>query len=402
MKKASKQQVDQPDKSVKSNLAANHKGYESLKFKKLKAILLFAALFSALVTVLIGLLVAYLVYYPKRKNDNGVLNGAYLVSDHVGLFVVAMVFSSTIIAFTIFVVLISKKHLIIDDTTNFTKLASIGFVASFTDAIFVGSYVTTMGLNKAFKAKMIPSKMPGNMTIGYAPAQILESTIFSVVFDVNIVTLVVMTVACIIGGLFGSWVSKYVNNQIFRLFSGLSLFVFGIIMVLVHPNVAVIAQVARPTVGLVGWRLAIGILASFMLGIFSALGLGIFAPSLAILALLGLEFDAIAVIMSVGAAAMMPPAALKFIKDKNYDPKTVILFLTGGLWGCLICFLVIYLGIQVGAGIDWDTFKDVLKWIAIVVTFYCALMMLFDFAKIYRVHGWNEESSPKSSLRNQK
>ena len=252
MKKASKQQVDQPDKSVKSNLTANHKGYESLKFKKLKAILLFAALFSALVTVLIGLLVAYLVYYPKRKNDDGVLNGAYLVSDHVGLFVVAMVFSSTIIAFTIFVVLISKKHLIIDDTTNFTKLASIGFIASFTDAIFVGSYVTTMGLNKAFKAKMIPSKMPGNMTIGYAPAQILESTIFSVVFDVNIVTLVVMTVACIIGGLFGSWVSKYVNNQIFRLFSGLSLFIFGIIMVLVHPNVAVIAQVARPTVGLVG------------------------------------------------------------------------------------------------------------------------------------------------------
>lgn len=400
MKKASKQQVDQPDKSVKSNLTANHKGYESLKFKKLKAILLFAALFSALVTVLIGLLVAYLVYYPKRKNDDGVLNGAYLVSDHVGLFVVAMVFSSTIIAFTIFVVLISKKHLIIDDTTNFTKLASIGFIASFTDAIFVGSYVTTMGLNKAFKAKMIPSKMPGNMTIGYAPAQILESTIFSVVFDVNIVTLVVMTVACIIGGLFGSWVSKYVNNQIFRLFSGLSLFIFGIIMVLVHPNVAVIAQVARPTVGLVGWRLAIGILAYFILGIFSALGLGIFAPSLAILALLGLEFDAIAVIMSVGAAAMMPPAALKFIKDKNYDPKTVILFLTGGLWGCLICFLVIYLGIQVGAGIDWDTFKDVLKWIAIVVTFYCALMMLFDFAKIYRVHGWNEESSSKSSPRN--
>jgi len=102
-------------------------------------------------------------------------------------------------------------------------------------------------------------------------------------------------------------------------------------MILVHPNIAVIAQVAYPTVKLVGWRLAIGIIAYFILGIFSALGLGIFAPSLAILALLGLEFDAIAVIMSVGAAAMMPPAAIKFIKDKNYDPKTVILFLTGGL-----------------------------------------------------------------------
>jgi|GEM_PF-1051924 len=252
MKKASNQQVRQPDKSGKANLASNHEGYKLLKFKKLKAILLFAALLSALVTVLIGLLVAYLVYYPKRKNENGILNGTYLVSDHIGLFTVAMVFSATIIAFTIFVVLTAKKYLIIDDATNLTKLASIGFIASFTDAIFVGSYVTTMGLNKAFKAKMVPSKMPGNMTIGYAPAQILESTIFSVVFDVNIITLVVMTVACILGGLFGSWVSKYVNNQIFRLFSGLSLFIFGIIMVLVHPNVAVIAQVAHPTVRLVG------------------------------------------------------------------------------------------------------------------------------------------------------
>lgn len=402
MKKKSNQQIHQPDEFAKSNLISSHEGYESLKFKKLKAILLIAALLSSLATVLIGLLVAYLVYYPKRKNEAGVLNGAYLVSDHIGLFVVAMVFSATIVAFTILIVLTSKKQLIIDDTTNLAKLTSIGFIASFTDAIFVGSYVTTMGLNKAFKTKMVPSKMPGNMTIGYAPAQILESTIFSVVFDVDIVTLVVMMVACIIGGLVGSWVSKYVNNQIFRLFSGISLFIFGIIMILVHPNIAVIAQVAYPTVKLVGWRLAIGIIAYFILGIFSALGLGIFAPSLAILALLGLEFDAIAVIMSVGAAAMMPPAAIKFIKDKNYDPKTVILFLTGGLWGCLICFLVIYLGIQIGAGIDWDTFKDVLKWIAIVVTFYCSLMMLFDFVKIYGHHGWNEEGPPKSEQRNQK
>jgi len=206
MKKNSNQQIHQPDEFAKSNLISSHEGYESLKFKKLKAILLIAALLSSLTTVLIGLLVAYLVYYPKRKNEAGVLNGAYLVSDHIGLFVVAMVFSATIVAFTIFIVLTSKKQLIIDDndTTNLAKLTSIGFIASFTDAIFVGSYVTTMGLNKAFKTKMVPSKMPGNMTIGYAPAQILESTIFSVVFDVDIVTLVVMMVACIIGGLVGS------------------------------------------------------------------------------------------------------------------------------------------------------------------------------------------------------
>jgi len=204
MKKNSNQQIHQPDEFAKSNLISNHEGYESLKFKKLKAILLIAALLSSLATVLIGLLVAYLVYYPKRKNEAGVLNGAYLVSDHIGLFVVAMVFSATIVAFTILIVLTSKKQLIIDDTTNLAKLTSIGFIASFTDAIFVGSYVTTMGLNKAFKTKMVPSKMPGNMTIGYAPAQILESTIFSVVFDVDIVTLVVMMVACIIGGLVGS------------------------------------------------------------------------------------------------------------------------------------------------------------------------------------------------------
>jgi len=204
MKKKSNQQIHQPDEFAKSNLISSHEGYESLKFKKLKAILLIAALLSSLATVLIGLLVAYLVYYPKRKNEAGVLNGAYLVSDHIGLFVVAMVFSATIVAFTILIVLTSKKQLIIDDTTNLAKLTSIGFIASFTDAIFVGSYVTTMGLNKAFKTKMVPSKMPGNMTIGYAPAQILESTIFSVVFDVDIVTLVVMMVACIIGGLVGS------------------------------------------------------------------------------------------------------------------------------------------------------------------------------------------------------
>lgn len=123
-------------------------------------------------------------------------------------------------------------------------------------------------------------------------------------------------------------------------------------MILVHPNVGVIAVALNPTIGLSGWRLAVGIISYFILGIFSALGLGIFAPSLAILTLLGLDIGTIFTIMSVGAAAMMPPAAIKFIRDKNYDPKIVLLFAIGGVWGCLTSFLVVFLGIQVGAGID--------------------------------------------------
>lgn len=201
MKKKEKRQSKKPPVIVdhQINFLPEAASYKDPKLQKIKAFLLVFALSSSLITLLIGLIVNYLVYYPKRNDDQ-----AYLVSENVGPFTIAMIFSSIIIAFTIFLVITLKKYLVIDSTKDIAKLTSIGFIASFADTISVGSYGVTMGLNKAFKTKMVPSKMPGNMTIGYVPAQLLESTIFLGAFEFNVVTLLTMTAACVIGGLVGA------------------------------------------------------------------------------------------------------------------------------------------------------------------------------------------------------
>ncbi|ATG97219.1 sulfite exporter TauE/SafE family protein [Mesoplasma lactucae] len=361
------------------------------KMKHLKSFLLVGTLIAALTTTLIGLIVSLLYYVPGTSEPKW---EKYNIADHVGPFVIAMIFVGVIIAFTIALVLTAKKHLILDTKTGLASAGSIGFIASFTDVISVGSYGVTMGLNKPLKMNLKPKLMPGTLTVGYAVPQMLESTLFLVAFDVEIVTLITMMAICIVGGIVGSFIAKYVNSQVFRLIAGVMLFVFAILMILVHPQVGVIKAAADGigTSGLRGWRLAVGLIAYFFLGICSSLGLGIFAPSLAILALLGLSQTAILAIMSASASGMMPPAAIKYMKDKNYNLKDALMMTFGGVFGTLAAFLIIFVGIQVGGDVEMKTFYNVLKWIAVAVIFYCSFMMLFDFGKDFKKYGWNDDT----------
>ncbi|WP_004028141.1 hypothetical protein [Spiroplasma melliferum] len=75
----------------------------------------------------------------------------------------------------------------------------------------------------------------------------------------------------------------------------------------------------------------------------------------------------------------MPVGAFRFIKDQNYDIKIATSFTLGGSFGVIVSYLIVFVGIQNGLGLDKANFINVLNWIIIVVIWYTAGMMFYNY-----------------------
>jgi uncharacterized membrane protein YfcA len=117
--------------------------------------------------------------------------------------------------------------------------------------------------------------------------------------------------------------------------------------------------------GLSGGVLAFAVLANFVLGALMSLGIGLYAPCLMLVSLLGMNPIAAFPIMMASCACLMPVGSLEFIRERKYDRATAIGLAIGGIPGVLVAaFIVKSLPLQ------W------LYWLVVVVVLYAALLML--------------------------
>jgi uncharacterized membrane protein YfcA len=95
------------------------------------------------------------------------------------------------------------------------------------------------------------------------------------------------------------------------------------------------------------------------------LGVGLYAPCLIMLSLMGMNPIAAFPIMMGSCAFLMPVAGLRFIAARRYDARAAIGLAVGGIPGVLIAaFLVKRLPLE------W------LRWLVVVVVLYAAFTML--------------------------
>jgi uncharacterized membrane protein YfcA len=95
------------------------------------------------------------------------------------------------------------------------------------------------------------------------------------------------------------------------------------------------------------------------------LGIGLYAPCLMLVSLLGMNPIAAFPIMMASCACLMPVSSLKFIRERKYDRRTAIGLAIGGIPGVfLAAFVVKSLPLQ------W------LYWLVVVVVLYAAILML--------------------------
>ena len=111
----------------------------------------------------------------------------------------------------------------------------------------------------------------------------------------------------------------------------------------------------------------LAVIAHFILGALMTLGIGLYAPSLILLSLIGLNPRVAFPIMMGACAFLMPIASLRFLKTDRVVRDLAIGLMLGGVPGVLIAVYVV-------TSLPLQT----LRWGVVVVVLYAAIVMLRD------------------------
>ena len=119
-----------------------------------------------------------------------------------------------------------------------------------------------------------------------------------------------------------------------------------------------------------GAKLVIGLAGNFALGALMTLGIGLYAPCMILVGLLGMNAKAAFPIMMGSCAFLMPVSSAKFVTADSYSPRVALALGLGGVPAVLIAALVIK-----------DMPLEYVRWLVVGVVLIAATMMLRSAAK---------------------
>jgi len=117
--------------------------------------------------------------------------------------------------------------------------------------------------------------------------------------------------------------------------------------------------------GLEGARLAIGLTGNFILGVLMMLGIGLYAPCMILVSLLGMTPAAAFPIMMGSCAFLMPVSSVRFINTRTYDVRAALGLALGGVPAVLVAAYV-FTSLPIGA----------VRWLVVFVVVYTSINML--------------------------
>ena len=243
----------------------------------------------------------------------------------------------------------------------------IGAVTNFFDALGIGSFATTTAIFRFLKN--VPDRvLPGTLNVGHTLPTIAQAFIFVALIQVEMFTLVSMITAAVVGAWLGAGViAKWPRRRI-QWGMGIALLVAA--MIFAAQNLGLMPSGTEGTFALTGTRLYLGLAGNFMLGALMTLGIGLYAPCMILVALLGMNPTAAFPIMMGSCAFLMPVASLRFIKEKSYAFKAALGLAIGGIFGSLYAGLVV-------RSLDLKT----VKWLVIVVVLYASVTLLYSASR---------------------
>lgn len=247
----------------------------------------------------------------------------------------------------------------------------IGFVANFFDTLGISSFASTTAAFKLL-GRAPDEQIPGTLNVGHALPTIVQALIFIAVVDVEPLTLLAMIAAATAGAWFGVGFASRLPRRAIQVTMGLALLVAAALFIasLLH-----LMPGGGAALGLYGARLALAVCVTFGLGVLMMLGMGLYAPCLILVSLLGMNPLAAFPIMMGACAFLMPIGGARFVASGRYSLRASIGLTLGGVPAVLIAAYLVK-----SLPIDW------LRWMVVVVATYAAATMLMS--------AWREARSP--------
>lgn len=237
----------------------------------------------------------------------------------------------------------------------------LGAVTNFFDTLGIGSFAPTTAWMKL--RKMAPdSYFPAILNAGHALPTVAQALIFITLVQVDPVLLLSCIVASVAGAFVGAPMVQRSPIRLVQGVVGVALLIAAALYAMANLN---LMPVGGEAMSLPPILFGVAIVGHFIMGILMMFGIGLYAPSLVLLSILGLNPTAAFPIMMGSCAFLMPVSSLKFVKSERIDLRIVIGMALGGIPAVLLAaFVVQRLDVVI------------LRWLVVVVVLYASALLL--------------------------
>ena len=284
---------------------------------------------------------------------------------YIGLIIVALVM---IVALILALIRAPRQRVAPASPLSAAIAIGIGFVTNFFDTLAIGSFATTTSLYKFLR--FVPDeRIPGTLNVGHALPTILQAAIFIGSVAVSPPTLLLLIAASIIGAWLGAGFVARLPRRYVQIGMGSALTVAAVLFIMMNLKGNQFGLTGN-ALGLTGVRLAIGIFVSLCLGALMTIGIGLYAPCMIMVSLLGMNPIAAFPIMMGSCAFLMPVASLRFIRFNAFSMRAALGLTLGGIPGVWIAaHMLFHLPIIY------------VRWLVVIVVLYAAVTMLRSAAQ---------------------
>jgi uncharacterized membrane protein YfcA len=237
----------------------------------------------------------------------------------------------------------------------------VGAVTNFFDTLGISSFATTTSLYKI--RGTVPDRLiPGTLNVGHTLPTFAQALIYIAIVQVDLKTLALMIAAAVAGAWLGAGVVADWPKRKVQVGMGMAL--LGAAGLMFAQQLHLMPH-GGDQQGLEGGRLAAGLAGNFVLGALMTLGIGLYAPCMILVSMLGMSAITAFPIMMGSCAFLMPVASVRFVGKSAYSPSAALGLALGGIPAVLVAaWIVRTLPLQA------------VRWLVIVVVVSTAVAML--------------------------
>ncbi|HEX8233169.1 MAG TPA: TSUP family transporter [Caulobacteraceae bacterium] len=241
------------------------------------------------------------------------------------------------------------------------EAVALGAVTNFFDTLGIGSFAPTTAWMKL--RRMVPDAFfPATLNSGHALPTVAQALIFINLVKVDPWLLAACIAAAVIGAIAGAPVVVRLPVRVVQAVVGLALLLAAGLYAAANLH---LMPGGGQALNLPPALFAVAVGAHFILGALMTFGIGLYAPSLILLSLLGLNPVAAFPVMMGACAFLMPASGMRFVRTDRIDLRVVLGLALGGIPAVLLAALVVK-----------SLPLEALRWGVVVVVLYAAVLLL--------------------------
>lgn len=231
----------------------------------------------------------------------------------------------------------------------------VGLATNFLDTLGIGSFAQQTALFKFFR--LVDDRLiPGTMNVGDTIPTVVQSFIFMTVVEIDKITLFSVAASASLGAFLGAGIVSRLPRRKIQMGMGFGLLLVGLVIL---AGLLQFLPLGGDAIGLKGWKLGLIVSLSLLFGALQTIGIGFYAPCMAMVFALGMNPLTAFPLMMTSTALLMLSGSTKFISQNAYNRQTALALTLGGIAGVLLAAYVVK-----------SLPLEVLKWIVCIVVFY--------------------------------